>query len=120
VDVASWLRNLGLERYREAFLENAAGADVLPDLTSEDLKALGVAAIADRRRLLVAIAKLRDDSATPRVVRSADDPRASSRDQAPAPAPFKGDHLCVSQPGEWRNCCSITDPLNAMIMRYKR
>jgi hypothetical protein len=60
VDVATWLRSLGLERYEAAFRENAVGADVLCDLTAEDLEGLGVAAIGDRRRLLVAIAKLRD------------------------------------------------------------
>ena len=60
MDVASWLRDLGLERYETAFRENEVGADVLCDLTAEDLKGLGVVAIGDRRRLSVAIAKLRD------------------------------------------------------------
>ncbi len=50
MDVASWLRNLGLERYEDAFRENAVGADVLCDLTAEDLEGLGVAAIGHRRR----------------------------------------------------------------------
>jgi hypothetical protein len=45
VDVASWLRNLGLERYEAAFCENDVGADVLRDLTTEDLEGLGVATI---------------------------------------------------------------------------
>jgi class 3 adenylate cyclase len=61
MDVASWLRDLGLERYETAFRENEVGADVLCDLTAEDLEGLGVVAIGDRRRLLVAIAKLRGD-----------------------------------------------------------
>jgi hypothetical protein len=43
VDVLSWLRNLGLERYEAAFRENDVGADVLRDLTAEDLEGLGVA-----------------------------------------------------------------------------
>ena len=63
VDVASWLRNLGLERYEATFRENDVGAEDLCHLTAEDLKDIGVAAIGHRRRLLVAIAKLREDSA---------------------------------------------------------
>ena len=37
-------------------------SEVLPDLTAEDLKELGVAAVGHRRRLLAAIAALRDDT----------------------------------------------------------
>ena len=59
VDVGSWLRNLGLERYEAAFRENDVNAEVLRHLTAEDLEELGVAAIGHRRRLLVAIAALR-------------------------------------------------------------
>src|SRR6185295_7280341 len=60
MDVAAWLRGLGLERYVPAFLENRIGADILPSLTLEDLKDLGVTLIGDRRRLLDAIAALGD------------------------------------------------------------
>ena len=63
MDVADWLRALGLERYEAAFRENDVGAEDLCHLTAEDLKGLGVTAIGHRRRLLVAIAKLRDDDA---------------------------------------------------------
>ena len=70
MDVASWLRNLGLERYEAAFRENDVGAEDLRHLTAEDLEGLGVAAIGHRRRLLVAIAKLRDDAASLHAVRS--------------------------------------------------
>ena len=71
MDVASWLRNLGLERYEAAFRENDVSSDVLRDLTAEDLEGLGVATIGHRRQLLVAIAKLRDGA--PQAVRPADD-----------------------------------------------
>jgi len=57
-DVAAWLRGLGLERYEAAFRENAIDAAVLPRLTSEDLKEIGVAALGHRKRLLEAIAAL--------------------------------------------------------------
>jgi class 3 adenylate cyclase len=78
VDVASWLRNLGLERYETAFRENEVGAEDLCHLTAEDLEGLGVAAIGHRRRLLVAIAKLREDAATPQTARPSDHPASTS------------------------------------------
>ena len=55
VDLGAWLRSLGLERYEAAFRENAIAADVLRDLTDQDLEKLGVL-LGDRRRLLRAIA----------------------------------------------------------------
>jgi class 3 adenylate cyclase len=62
MDVAAWLRGLGLGRYEAAFRDNEVRADVLPDLTAEDLREIGVAAVGDRRRLLDAIAALRSEA----------------------------------------------------------
>jgi hypothetical protein len=42
MDVADWLRKLGLEQYEPAFRTNGIDARVLPSLTAEDLKDLGV------------------------------------------------------------------------------
>ena len=58
MDVGGWLRSLGLDQYEANFRDNSIGGDVLPHLTADDLKELGVASIGDRRRLLVAIAAL--------------------------------------------------------------
>src|SRR6516165_11103816 len=58
VDIADWLRGLGLEKYAPAFDENAINWDVLSGLTTDDLKEIGVSALGDRRRLLAAIAAL--------------------------------------------------------------
>lgn len=58
MDVVAWLCALGLGRYAPAFLENRIEADILPSLTVEDLKDLGVTLIGDRRRLLDAIVAL--------------------------------------------------------------
>jgi class 3 adenylate cyclase/tetratricopeptide (TPR) repeat protein len=58
VDVAAWLRSLGLERYEEAFRDNEVDAGILPSLTADDLKDMGVAAVGHRRKLLDAIAAL--------------------------------------------------------------
>src|SRR5215469_18651926 len=58
MDIGGWLRELGLERYEQAFRENEIDLRVLPELTGDDLKELGVAAIGHRRLLLKAIADL--------------------------------------------------------------
>jgi class 3 adenylate cyclase/predicted ATPase len=58
MDVAAWLQALGLERYAPAFRDNEIDWEVLPKLTSEDLREIGVAAIGHRRKLLDAIAAL--------------------------------------------------------------
>jgi hypothetical protein len=44
--IRGWLRSLGLERYEAAFRENEIDDTVLPTVTAEDLKDLGVEAAA--------------------------------------------------------------------------
>ncbi len=63
MDVAVWLAGLGLERYEPAFRENAIDSAVLPSLTADDLKDLGVVIVGHRRKLLEAIAGLKAASA---------------------------------------------------------
>ena len=73
MEVAAWLKNLDLDRYEQTFIDNAIDADILPRLTSEDLKDLGVTIVGHRRKLLDAIAALNAmPVASPR--RSADIP----------------------------------------------
>jgi class 3 adenylate cyclase len=62
MDVGGWLRSLGLGQYEAAFHENAIDDTVLPSLTAEDLKDLGVGIVGHRRKLLDAIAALRADA----------------------------------------------------------
>ena len=59
MDVAVWLRGLGLGKYEAVFRENEINERVLPTLTAEDLKELGVTALGHRRILLDTIAALR-------------------------------------------------------------
>jgi class 3 adenylate cyclase len=66
VDIAAWLRELGLERYEEAFRENEIDAEILPKLTADDLKDLGVTTVGHRRKLLEAIAALAEPASAPR------------------------------------------------------
>lgn len=63
MDIDVWLRNLGLEGLSASFAENGIDAEILGDLTNEDLKDLGVAKLADRKKLLGAIASLASGSA---------------------------------------------------------
>src|SRR6516225_5840063 len=70
MDIAGWLRSLGLERYEQVFRENRIEADVLPRLTVEDLKDLGVTLVGDRRRLLDAIIALGVEVPAPAVTAS--------------------------------------------------
>src|SRR3954451_16974840 len=77
MDVGAWLRELGLDQYEAAFRENGVDAEVLPTLTGEELKDIGVSLIRHRRRLLEAIAKLQNDGAPSQAVRSSGDHPAS-------------------------------------------
>jgi hypothetical protein len=45
VDVGGWLKSLGLEQYEAAFRENDFDAKVLPTLTADELKDIGVSSI---------------------------------------------------------------------------
>ena len=79
MDVAAWLKNLGLGQYDAAFRDNAVDAEVLPQLTGDDLKELGVTSVGHRRKLLAAIAALAS-------------PLSSERTgQQPSPEPPKRD-----------------------------
>jgi class 3 adenylate cyclase len=80
---------LGLERYAPAFLENRIEADILPSLTLEDLRDLGVTLVGDRRRLLDAIAALGVAISTP----AASAPAVTAA--APAPAEAERRQLTV-------------------------
>jgi class 3 adenylate cyclase/predicted ATPase len=63
MDIAVWLRGLGLERYEPAFRDNEIDRETLPKLSADDLKDLGVVLGSHRRKLLAAIAALHDNAA---------------------------------------------------------
>src|SRR6516225_3990048 len=62
MDIVVWLRTLGLGKYEAVFRENDIDETVLPSLTHENLKELGVASLGHRVKLLDAIAALRRDA----------------------------------------------------------
>ena len=86
MDVVVWLRSLGLGKYEAAFRENEIDETVLPGLTHETLKELGVTAVGHRLKLLDAIAALRTDAGgkAPLVdaATTASAPRAPPEDRA--------------------------------------
>jgi SAM (Sterile alpha motif) domain-containing protein len=53
MNLTEWLQSLGLERYERVFRENRIEADILPSLTVEDLKDLGVTLVGDRAGCLM-------------------------------------------------------------------
>ena len=59
MDVGVWLRTLGLGQYEAAFRDNEIDGEVLPKLTVEDLKDLGVAVVGHRRKIVSAIEELK-------------------------------------------------------------
>jgi class 3 adenylate cyclase/tetratricopeptide (TPR) repeat protein len=63
--IADWLTSLGLSEYAGRFTENGIDLSVLPDLTDQDLKEIGVL-LGHRRKMLRAISELAAGSTTAR------------------------------------------------------
>jgi hypothetical protein len=62
VDLEEWLLSIGCGSYIEAFKESGVTADLLGELTGDDLKELGLT-LGDRKRFLRAVAQLGEGSA---------------------------------------------------------
>ncbi|CAE7303559.1 CDC48, partial [Symbiodinium sp. KB8] len=96
-DVGDWLASLGLAKYVSTFAENEVSGAVLLDVGKEDLDYLEVKALAHRKLLLKAIARLatavqtgQDEAAaapTPRGGGSRAGGGGVAAEAAPAPAP---------------------------------
>jgi class 3 adenylate cyclase/predicted ATPase len=82
MDVAAWLRGLGLEQYAQLFRDNDIDGEILCGMAAEDLKELGISSFGHRRRLLNAITVLRGEPHTRDVAQS-----ATSVTSAPASPP---------------------------------
>src|SRR5215467_7385412 len=63
--IADWLKKLGLAEYGERFAENGIYLSVLPHLTDQDLKDMGVL-LGHRRKMLAAIGELSSQPAAAR------------------------------------------------------
>ena len=62
--IAEWLENLGLAEYAQRFAENGIDFSVLPDLTDQDLKEIGVI-LGHRRKILRAITNVEIERSLP-------------------------------------------------------
>lgn len=82
--VREWLVSLGLSEYADSFAENRIDLSILPDLTDQDLKDLGVV-LGDRRRILRAIAELAGTPAIPQLA------------NAPEPMPRRKPNVATSR-----------------------
>src|SRR5262249_16103481 len=56
--IVDWLEKLGLGQYAQRFAENDITFAILPHLTDQDLKELGVTSLGHRRQLLLAISEI--------------------------------------------------------------
>ena len=72
MDIVVWLRSLGLGKYEAAFRHNEIDETILPNLTAEDLKDLGVGIVGHRRKILDAIAALRAEESAKAPLAGAD------------------------------------------------
>jgi class 3 adenylate cyclase len=84
MDVVVWLRGLGLGKYEAAFRDNDIDGTVLPSLTEEHLKQLGVTSLGHRVKLLDAITALRNDA-------SGKAPSVDTGTTSGAPSPYPED-----------------------------
>ena len=91
MDIAAWLRGLGLEQYAAAFRDNDVDGEVLPELTAEDLISIGVTSVGHRRKLLSAIAALGAAASAPALTATP----ASVPPPAPVPAQAERRQLTV-------------------------
>jgi class 3 adenylate cyclase len=78
MDISAWLRELGLDRYEGAFRDNDVDAEILPQLTADDLINIGVTSVGHRRKLLAAIAALGTRAPAAMALPSPDGPRADA------------------------------------------
>jgi hypothetical protein len=100
MDLGGWLRSLGLERYEAAFRENEIDDTVLPNLTAEDLKDLGVGIVGHRRKLLDAIALL----------------RAGGSAKAPPTKPLNNSQACSRHRRALPSHCDVPFQMTILLM----
>src|SRR6185312_2001603 len=84
MDVANWLRNLGLEKYEPTFIANAIDMDVLPGLTDLDFEKIGIP-LGDRKRLMRAVRPIAGSLAR----------EMTPEEHAPSTKPAERRHLTV-------------------------
>ena len=85
-DLQAWLDQLGLAAYAQTFVDNHVDAELLPQLTGDDLREMGISSVGHRRRLLDAAAPLRQAPPAPQAPVAAVAPSPMQRPPAAAAA----------------------------------
>jgi len=100
--VDSWLQLAGFAELRELFRAHDIDAALLPDLTDADLKAIGIASLGQRKKLLAAITNLASVPASATAPIDTAPPTGRARlDRSPATSRNSG---CYASAGvrQWR------------------
>ena len=95
IEITNWLQGLGLEQYASAFHDNAIDAEVLRELTADDLKDLGISLVGHRRKLLAAIAALREDRPISGTPNASNEPAQSGQETGAKPSAAERRQLTV-------------------------
>src|SRR5580704_9139504 len=95
IEITNWLQGLGLEQYASAFHDNAIDAEVLRELTADDLKDLGISLVGHRRKLLAAIAALREDRPISGTPNASNEPAQSGQETGAKPSTAERRQLTV-------------------------
>src|SRR5215470_9709379 len=103
IDIADWLRGLGLEQYAQLFRDNDIDGEILVGMNAGDLEELGISSFGHRRRLLNAITALRGAPATRDVAQS-----ALSVTSAPASPPIIDPEDLREIVGDYHRCVANT------------
>ncbi len=74
----AWLEELGLSAYLDALADNDIDFDLLPDLTAEDLRDIGMSSVGHRRRFLKAAARIGAEAAAAPPASAAPRPAATT------------------------------------------
>jgi class 3 adenylate cyclase len=83
--LSHWLAALGLQRYATAFVDNDVSFDLLPEITADDLRDMGIHSVGHRRVLLQAMAALAQPQALAAAATAAVPAPASRAPSRPAP-----------------------------------
>jgi class 3 adenylate cyclase len=104
MDVGNWLHNLRLERFEAAFRDNGIDETVLPHLTQDHLRELGLP-MGARIKLLAAIAALPKEDARPAAAVASAEPAADAAERRQVTVPFSD--LVGSTALSTRKICAI-------------
>ena len=94
--IDEWLRQLGLQQYAQSLRENDIDSELLASLTADDLRELGITSIGHRRKLLDAIAALRDGASPLERAAAASATDRSSRSDPGIPTPADAERRQVT------------------------